>query len=183
MAFVVVYDACALYGNTVRNLLIRVARARLVQAKWTDRILDELDRALADKRGVPEEKRRRLRQLINASVADCLVEGYESLIQGLELPDPDDRHVLAAAIRAGAQVIVTSNLADFPADYLARWDIEAKSPDEFVLDLIGIEDRVVYACVQQIVDERVNPPETIDDVLAQLERSGLIESAASLRLG
>ncbi|KOX20971.1 toxin-antitoxin system, toxin component, PIN family protein [Saccharothrix sp. NRRL B-16348] len=183
MAFVVVYDACALYGNTVRNLLIRVARARLVQAKWTERILDEVDRSLAVKRGIPEEKRRRLRKLINGSVADCLVEGYESLIDSLVLPDPDDRHVLAAAIRAGAQVIVTANLSDFPADYLGQWDVEAKSPDDFVLDLIGINDRVVYSCVQQIVDERVNPPETIDDVLGQLERSGLIESAAALRLG
>src|SRR5687768_10336156 len=104
MAFVVVYDACALYGNTVRNLLIRVARARLVQAKWTERILDEVDRSLAKKRGIPEEKRRRLRELINGSVADCLVEGYESLIDGLVLPDSDDRHVLAAAIKVGAQL-------------------------------------------------------------------------------
>jgi predicted nucleic acid-binding protein len=183
MAFVVVYDACALYGNTLRNLLIRVARARLVQAKWTERILDEVDRSLAEKRGIPEDKRRRLRELINGSVADCLVEGYEPLIDGLTLPDPDDRHVLAAAIRVGAQVIVTANLSDFPPDYLGQWDVEAKSPDDFVLDLIGINDRVVYSCVQQIVDERVNPPETIDDVLGQLERSGLIESAAALRLG
>jgi hypothetical protein len=91
--------------------------------------------------------------------------------------------VLAAAIRVGAQVIVTANLSDFPPDYLGQWDVEAKSPDDFVLDLIGINDRVVYSCVQQIVDERVNPPETIDDVLGQLERAGLIESAAALRLG
>ncbi|MGM1064438.1 PIN domain-containing protein [Saccharothrix sp. Mg75] len=182
MAFVVIYDACALYGNTVRNLLLRVACARLVQAKWTDRILDEVDRAL-ERRGIAQQKRHRLRDLINRSVPDCLVNGYESLVSGLELPDPDDRHVLAAAIRAGAQVIVTDNLKDFPAEYLCRWDIEAKSPDDFVLDLIGINDRVVYSCVQQIVDERTNPPETIDEVLGQLERSGLIESAAALRLG
>jgi predicted nucleic acid-binding protein len=182
VAFVVVYDACALYGNTARNLLIRLARARLVQAKWTDQILDELDRALATKRGVPPDKRQRLRRLMNAAVADCLVERYEPLIEGLKLPDPDDRHVLAAAVKAAAQVIVTSNIADFPAEYLAEWGIEATSPDDFVLDLIGINDRVVYACVQQIVDERTNPPETFDDVLLQLERCGLIETAAFLRL-
>jgi hypothetical protein len=98
VAFVVVYDACSLYGNTVRNLLIRVARARLVQAKWTDRILDELDRVLEEKRGVPVEKRQRLRRLMNAAVADSLVSGYEPLIEGLKLPDADDRHVLAAAM-------------------------------------------------------------------------------------
>lgn len=86
------------------------------------------------------------------------------------------------ACKAGAQVIVTSNLADFPAEYLVDWGIEAKSPDDFILDLIGINDRIVHACVQQIVDERVNPPETFAEVLAQLERAGLIESAAVLRL-
>ena len=182
MTFVVVYDACALYGNTVRDLLIRVARARLVQAKWTGQILDELDRALAG-RGIPDDKRRRLRTLMNAAVADCLVESYQPLVDGLKLPDLDDRHVLAAAIKAGAQVIVTSNLADFPAEYLAEWSIEARTPDDFILDMIGINDRVVYACIQQIVDERANPPDTFDDVLTQLERSGLIEAAAVLRLG
>lgn len=183
MAFIAMYDACALYGNTVRNLLIRVAQARLVQAKWTDQILDELDRALADKRGIPADKRKRLRSLMNAAIADCLVDGYEPLIEGLKLPDQDDRHVLAAAIKAGAQIIVTANVSDFPPDYLAQWGIEARSPDDFILDLIGISDRAVYACMQQIVDERINPPETLDDVLSQLERSGLIETAAVLRLG
>ncbi|SDM84344.1 PIN domain-containing protein [Allokutzneria albata] len=179
----VVYDACSLYGNTSRNLLIRLAGARPVQAKWTERILDEMCAAIAKRRGAAEETLLRLRGLMNKTIPDCLVNGYEPLVGGLDLPDPDDRHVLAAAIKVGAQVIVTDNVRDFPADYLAQWDIEAKTPDDFVLDLIGINDRVVYACVQQIVDERVNPPETFDEVLGQLERCGLIESAALLRLG
>lgn len=183
MAFVVVYDACALYGNTARDLLIRIARTRLVQAKWTNHILDELDRGLAERRGIPEDKRHRLRLLMNAAVADCLVEGYEPLIDSLKLPDPDDRHVLAAAIKCGAQVIVTSNVDDFPSEVLNSWEVEARTPDDFVLDMIGINDRAVYACVQQIVDERTNPPQTFDEVLTQLERSGLIETAAVLRLG
>ena len=154
-----------------------------MQAKWTERILDEMCAALAKRRGAAEETLLRLRGLMNKAIPDCLVNGYEPLVGGLDLPDPDDRHVLAAAIKVGAQVIVTDNVRDFPADYLAQWDIEAKTPDDFVLDLIGINDRVVYACVQQIVDERVNPPETFDEVLGQLERCGLIESAALLRLG
>ena len=183
MAFVVVYDACALYGNTARDLLIRIARTRLVQAKWTNHILDELDRGLADRRGIPEDKRHRLRLLMNAAVADCLVEGYGPLIDSLKLPDPDDRHVLAAAIKCGAQVIVTSNVNDFPSEVLNSWEVETRTPDDFVLDMIGINDRAVYACVQQIVDERTNPPQTFDEVLTQLERSGLIETAAVLRLG
>jgi hypothetical protein len=74
-------------------------------------------------------------------------------------------------------------MCDFPAEYLCSWDVEARTPDDFILDMIGINDRAVYACLQQIVDERANPPNTFDDVLTQLERSGLIETAAVLRLG
>jgi len=76
---------------------------------------------------------------------------------------------------------VTSNLKDFPAGYLAEWDIEAKSPDDFVMDLIHLDDRVVYSCIQEIAASRRNPPGTFDDVLEQLERSGLIEATGALR--
>ncbi|MFI6152209.1 PIN domain-containing protein [Kitasatospora sp. NPDC051170] len=182
MAFVVVYDACVLYPNTLRDLLIRVARAGMVQAKWSEQILDEMDRALVTK--VPDQlKRARLRELMNQAVRDCLVRGHEPLVEAVKLPDPGDRHVLAAAIKAGAQVIVTLNLRDFPESYLEEWNIEAKSPDDFVLDLIGLDDRVVYSCVQEIAAARRNPPTSFDDVLTMLERSGLIESASALRSG
>ncbi|MFD3705604.1 hypothetical protein ACFWUP_20890 [Nocardia sp. NPDC058658] len=99
------------------------------------------------------------------------------------MPDPDDRHVLAAAIRAGAQIIVTSNLKDFPDEYIAGWNIAAKSPDDFLLDLIDLDDRVVWGCVQEIAYSRRNPPETAEDVLDELERAGLVEAVAALREG
>ncbi len=103
MTFVVVYDANVLYGNTVRDLLIRLAMTGRVQARWTNRILDEMQRNLAANRpDIPAEKLGRLRCLMNSAVRDCLVEGYEPLIEGLKLPDADDRHVLAAAIKVGA---------------------------------------------------------------------------------
>lgn len=89
--------------------------------------------------------------------------------------------MLAAAIRAKAQVIVTSNLRDFPASDLAPWDIEAKSPDDFMLDQITIDDRRVFACVQQIADSRRRRPKTVNDILSQLERNGLVQSVAALR--
>jgi predicted nucleic acid-binding protein len=182
MAFVVVYDASVLYGNTLRDLLIRIAQTGMVQAKWTEKILDEaLGNLAKDRPDIPYEKLLRLRELMNNSVPDCLVDGYEAMIDGLKLPDPDDRHVLAAAIKAHAQVIVTSNLRDFPGDLLAVWHMEARSPDDFVLDQIELDDRIVWACLQQIVDSRVNPPETIEDVLTALERAGLVESVAALR--
>ncbi|MEU9833082.1 PIN domain-containing protein [Streptosporangium sp. NPDC048047] len=112
-----IYDANALYGNTLRDLLIRLATTGLVRAKWTNEILDEMQRNLAANRpGISREKLNNLRALMISAVRDCLVEEYEPLVDTLKLPDPDDRHVLAAAIRAGARMIVTSNLKDFPPE-------------------------------------------------------------------
>ncbi|MER7367696.1 PIN domain-containing protein [Nonomuraea wenchangensis] len=179
-----VYDANVLYGNTLRDLLIRLAMTGQIQVRWTHGILDEMQRNLAANRpDIPWEKLEKLRRLMNSAVRDCLVEGYESLVEGLKLPDPDDRHVLAAAIKAGAGVIVTSNLRDFPPEHLAPWHIETQSPDDFVLNQIDLHGRIVWACVQQIADSRTRPPETVNDVLDALERAGLVESVAALRTG
>ncbi|WAL72704.1 PIN domain-containing protein [Kitasatospora sp. YST-16] len=181
MAFIVLYDSNVLYPNTVRDLLVRLARHGIVQAKWTEQILDEVEAALR-RNGVGNDgKRAELRRRMNAAVRDCLVTGYEPLIEGLKLPDPDDRHVLAAAIKAGAQVIVTDNAKHFPVECTAEWGIEQKSADDFVMDLIDLDDRVVYGCVMEIVGSRRREPVTFDDVLNQLERSRLIGSVSMLR--
>ena len=142
-------------------------------------MLDALRKNLQD---ISDEKASILRERINASVRDCLVLGYEPLIEILDLPDPDDRHVLAAAIKVKAQLIVTWNRRDFPDGKLAPWGIRAKSPDDFVRDVIGLDAQAVWACVQQIVDSRTRRPVTIDDVLGQLARDGLVGSAATLSL-
>jgi predicted nucleic acid-binding protein len=182
--FTVVYDANVFFGNTNRDLHIRIARAGLVQAKWTDQILDEAMRSVAARYpDIEAAKLAHLRELINQAVPDCLVTGYEPLIEGLKLPDPDDRHVLAAAIKASAQVIVTQNLRHFRSGDLTDWNVEAKSPDDFVLDQISIDLKVVYSCVQDIANSRKQRPETVGDVLTQMERAGLVQSAAALRAG
>lgn len=93
MAFIVVYDACVLYPNVVRDLLIRVALNGMVQAKWSERILDEMVRALHEERGIELGKLKDLRDLMNRTVRDASVTGHEPLIDALKLPDPDDRHV------------------------------------------------------------------------------------------
>lgn len=184
MPFIVVYDANVLYPNTLRDLLIRIAQLpHLVQAKWTDEILDETLEALRKNHpDISEEKASRLRELMNAAVRDCRVVGYEPLVKVLDLPDPDDRHVLAAAIKVSAHLIVTSNRKDFPSEKLAPWSIRAKSPDDFVRDVMGIDSQAVWACVQQIVDSRTMRPVTVEDVLAELERDGLVASVAALRV-
>lgn len=182
MAFVVLYDANVLYPSTQRDLLIRIAQAGLAQAKWTDRILDEVFVNLVEHRpDLNPTRLARTRELMNRSIRDCLVQGYEPIESGLDLPDPDDRHVLAAAIKAKAQVLVTRNLRDFPAVALQQWDIDVKSPDQFVLDQIDLSREVVYGAVQRIADSWKKPPGTIADVLGRLENDGLVSSVAALR--
>jgi hypothetical protein len=89
MAFIVIYDANVLYPNTLRDPLIRIAQAGMAQARWTDEILDEMLAALTKNRpDIPPETLDRLRGLMNAAVRDCLVSGYEPLIEELKLPDP-----------------------------------------------------------------------------------------------
>jgi predicted nucleic acid-binding protein len=180
--FVVLYDANVLYPSTLRDLLIRIAQAGLVQAKWTDRILDEVFGNLAANRpDLDPQKLDRTRGLMNRAVRDCLVTGYEPLIEAIDLPDPKDRHVLAAAIKARAQVVVTNNVKDFPSSALEAWNMEAKSADDFVLDQIDLGREAVYSAVQRIADSRERPPATFSEVLGALERNGLVESAAALR--
>ena len=182
MTFVVVYDASVLFPATLRDVLISVAQAGLIQAKWTDAILDETFRSILRRHAdLDQDKLANTRRLMNGAVRDCLICGYEPLIDAVELPDPNDRHVLAAAIRARAQVIVTFNLRDFPPTALARWDMEAKSPDDFMLDQFHLDGPAVHGAVQRVADRWRNPPGTVNDVLDRLERSGLVETSALLR--
>ena len=135
MSFVVLYDANVPYPNTLRDLLIRLAQAGLIQAKWTDKILDEVfDNLTANRRDLEPTRLAHTRELMNRAVRDCLVQGYEPIEHGVELADPDDHHVLAAAIKAKAQVLVTRNIRDFSEAALHQWNIDVKSPDDFVLD-------------------------------------------------
>lgn len=182
MAFTVVYDACVLFPAPLRDLLIRVGQAGLVRARWTEQILDECFRNVQARR--PELKAdslQRTRDLMNRAVRDCLVTGYEFLIDGLALPDKDDRHVLAAAVRAGAQVIVTSNLRDFPSAILSPLGIEAQAPDEFVLNLLDLAPAAVAAIIGQQAADLKNPQHTMEELLETLMANGLVRSVAKLR--
>ncbi|MBF9337566.1 PIN domain-containing protein [Microbacterium lacticum] len=132
----VVYDANVLYPSTLRDVLIRVGLGRLAYPKWTERILDEVFRNLrANRPDLDPARLDRTRGLMNDAIRDVTVTGYEHLIDRLDLPDPDDRHVLAAAIHAEAQVIVTRNLRDFPTEKLRLWGVEAQHPDDFLTEL------------------------------------------------
>ncbi|GAB1824096.1 PIN domain-containing protein [Herbidospora sp. RD11066] len=182
MTFAVVYDANVLYGNEVRDLLIRIARSGMVRAHWTNEILDEMVRNLATNRpDISPDKLAILRERMNAALPGALVAGYEALTESLKLPDADDRHVLAAAIKSGAEIIVTSNLKDFPVGAVETYGIVAMTPDDFVLDQLDLDEGTVRTCVQEIANGRTRPPKTFAAILDALERAGLIESAAALR--
>lgn len=121
------------------------------------------------------------RQRMNAAVPDVLVSGYEDLVEGLKLPDSNDRHVLAAAIRAGAQVIVTANLSDFPASALEKYDVEAQHPDEFVLSLLELYPEAVLQVVSEQAAVLKNPPQTVPQLLETLHNNGLKRTVTRLR--
>lgn len=182
MGFVVLYDACVLYPAPLRDLLIRLANTGIVRARWSETILDECFRNILENR--PDLKPAaldRTRELMRQAVADCVVTGFEDLVEGLHLPDPDDRHVLAAAIHSGAQAIVTFNLDDFPADKLAQYNVEAKHPDEFVLNTIDLAPGLVTTVLGEQARSLKNPPRTVGELLDTLRDQGLVRSVAKLR--
>jgi hypothetical protein len=118
---------------------------------------------------------------MDKATLDSLVEGYEGLIPNLCLPDENDRHVLAAAIRGGAQVIVTMNLKDFPDEVLERYEIEARHPDEFILQLIDLAPNVVMEAAETHRQSLKNPPKSTEEFLETLDAQGLPKSVAALR--
>ncbi len=141
--FAAVFDACVLHPAELRDFLMWLARARLFRAKWTEKIHEEWTRSIIRRFPESEHKVRRTKlqrtvSLMNSAIPDSLVSGYECLIEGIQLPDPDDRHVFAAAVFAKAEVIVTFNLKDFPAAILKSLHVQAQHPDDFVVSLSDI---------------------------------------------
>lgn len=177
MQFVVVLDACVLYPAPLRDLLMRLATTGLFAAKWTDQIHEEWIRNVLKKRPELEPRLLRTRQLMDRALPDALVSGHETLVHGLALPDGDDIHVLAAAIRAGAQIIVTFNLNDFPAKALEPYGIEAMHPDNFVEHQLGLHQGLVIATAKRHRAALTNPPKTAKEYLETLAAQGLVVTA------
>ena len=162
---------------------MNLAITDLFRAKWTDEIHDEWIRnVLINRPDLTNDRLQRTKTLMNSHVRDCLVIGYQDLIPSLILPDMNDRHVLAAAIRAGADVIVTYNLKDFPVETLEHYGIEAQHPDEFINHLIDLAPPVVCAAVKRQRMSLKNPPQSVEELLSAYERQGLTQTVAELRL-
>jgi hypothetical protein len=161
---------------------MHLALTGLFRARWSAAVHEEWISALLRRRpDLSRQKLERTRRLMDEHAEDALVTGYESLIEGLQLPDPNDRHVLAAAICGRASVIVTSNLRDFPGEILEPFGLEAQNPDEFVLHLLNLAPSTVAAAARDHRASLRNPPKTTEEYLTALEAQGLAQSAAALR--
>jgi hypothetical protein len=180
---VAVYDACVLYSATLRDLLVRLAvhgqRRGVLRARWTGRIHREWMQAVRRSRPeIPRSALARTRQSMDQAVSGCRVRGYERWERRLTLPDPDDRHVLAAALACVADAIVTFNVRDFPTQTLAPFGVTAEPPDAFLMALMdsGI---VVTAAAEHRASLR-RPPLSAEEYLEALHRNGLPDTAAAL---
>lgn len=167
--FTVLYDASVFYPAPLRDLLMELAMAGLFRAKWSEQIQKEWIESLLKKRSdLNRERLERTKKIANKAVPDCLVEGYEPLIEGLQLPDVNDRHVLAAAIHCNAQVIVTYNLKDFPKEILLSFEIEAQHPDVFLRHIIDLAPPRFLEAVKEIRGRLNNPPVSAQAYLDRL---------------
>lgn len=181
MTLVAFLDANALYPATTRSVLMYLAVGGAYRARWSAAVQDEWIAALLRLRPDLDPARlARTRNLMDARILDAVVSDYEHLIATLTLPDPDDRHVLAAAIHGGADVIVTANLKDFPAETLASYNMVAHEPDAFICDLLlAAPDAAVAAFAADRARLR-NPAMSQAEYIEALRRAGLTETATIL---
>jgi predicted nucleic acid-binding protein len=180
--FTVVLDACVLYPAPIRDILLSLAAEGLFKAKWSDMIQDEWLRNLLKNR--TDLKKEQLNQTVNAmnlAFPDANVENFKELIPSLKLPDKDDRHVVACAIRCNADLIVTFNTKDFPEKELSKYDIEIQKPDELISNLIDINPDLACKAFIKMVKRLKNPNKKKIEVLATLENCGLNKSMEKLK--
>lgn len=179
--FTVVYDANVLYPAPLRSLLIYLGVSGLFRARWTHQIHDEWIRNLLINRPdlTPQQLHTMKDQMIRA-IPDSIVTGHEIIIDGLQLPDPDDRHVLAAAIRANAELIITANLKDFPESQLKPFNIAVQHPDDFILDLLDLNQKAVLDCLREDRQHYRKPALTSEDYLNYLQRQKLEKTVGFL---
>jgi len=179
--FSAVLDACVLYPAPLRDLLMWLALSGLFRARWSGQIHDEWKRSLLLRRhDLWPAQLDRTSKLMNEAIPEALVTGHEALVAGLSLPDPDDRHVLAAAIRCDARVIVTFNKKDFPSATLSPFSIEAQHPDEFIERLLELDRTAVIAAARRQRTQLKSPPIDVERYLAVLSRQGLDRTVEAL---
>lgn len=175
--FTAVLDANVLYPQLLRDTLLSLAVAGLYHARWSATIHDEWTRNLAKDRPEIAARLPAVVERMNASVPDCLVMNYEKLTNSIELPDPDDRHVVAAAIVGHADAIVTFNTRDFPEAVLRPYDIEVQHPDEFVMNQLQLHKIPALSAIKKMRMRWANPARSAQDLITAFEPRGLLLTA------
>ena len=129
------------------------------------------------RKGISEQEAIKRTENANLAFPDAFVTNYSGLIDGLELPDLKDRHVLAAAIKTNANIIVTNNIKDFPEDYLSTFGLSAKTADDFLTDIIDLNPQLALKAFRELVLNRRNPDIDEYEVLDRFRKIGLNDTA------
>jgi predicted nucleic acid-binding protein len=175
-------DACVLYPAPVRDLLLSLSISDLFHARWSAEIEREwVSNLLQNRSDLTTTQLEETCSLMKQAVPDCLIENYEKFIPAIHLPDENDRHVLAAAVKGGVDAIVTFNLKDFPKSVLDEYDIEAIHPDDFIMNQLELSQPAALAAVKAMRARLRNPPIRTEDFISTIERCQLVQCGGFLR--
>lgn len=178
MSFPAFFDTNVLYGARLNDLLLRLADRGAFRPLWSADVISELRYNLT-KNGENSDLVEKRVSTMEAYFPDAMVSGYSDLIDGLTC-DPKDRHVLAAAVRANAEVLVTFNLKDFPPESVTIFDVEVVHPDDFLLDQLDLFPGLVVSVVKELVSIYEKPPISMDQLLQSLSKAGVPKFAQEL---
>jgi len=173
-------DTNVIFPVEIRDILFWLAHYELYTPKWSRHIFDEWTMVMRRK-GIPEDEIVKRTTKANRAFPFALVTNYQSLIHTLALPDMKDRHVLAAAIRCKADLIVTNNIKDFPPDALTPFGLSVKNADEFLAVLIASNRETAILAFRQLVMHRTNPNMDEYGVLEAMRRNGLQETSGLIQ--
>ncbi len=178
---VALLDANILYPAPLRDLFMQLAVSDVFCARWSADIHEEwINALLRDKQGYEREKLEKTRRLMDTATRDAVITGYQKLIPSLSLPDPNDRHVLAAAIIGECDVIVTNNVKDFPEKTLQIYDIKAQKPDDFLFNHFLLEPEKFCEAVKKVRGRLKNPYYDVHEYLNILLKQGLESTVTAL---
>lgn len=174
--FICVLDANVLYPVEVRDLLLWLAYRNIYTVAWSEDILQEWQEVMRRK-GIDEDRIKQRLAALHRGFPKASIENYKLLIPHFNLPDKNDNHVLAAAVKANANLIVTQNLKDFPDKYLLQFGLKAKTADDFVTALIDLNEQEAKSAFLELVANRTSPQQDVFEVLNVFRNNNLVDTA------